>query len=167
MDFLPKAKCTPELPPLIRGLEGGGREAELGGTAGSRTPHIGESPPGPRVEGATPSWWTSTPVHMPRAPSVSPSPVSLSWMPHNHRNLSPNLVSCSSPRPALSLCPPGPWPPPCPPGSLTGHVEVDEPLILAHLVEDHTLVHGRHIGILDHQLAHRLGRAQAEDLFPA
>lgn len=25
---------------------------------------------------------------------------------------------------------------------LTGHIEVDETLILAHFVEDHTLVHG-------------------------
>lgn len=51
--------------------------------------------------------------------------------------------------------------------SLTGHIEVDEPLILAHLVGDHTLVHGGHVGILDHQLAHSLGEHRQKDPFPA
>lgn len=55
------------------------------------------------------------------------------------------------------------------PKSLTGHVEVDETLILAHFVEDHALVHGGHIGLLDHQLAHRLDRihVRCKDPFPA
>lgn len=61
-----------------------------------------------------------------------------------------HFVSELVPRPAQGLL-----------GSLTGHIEVDEPLVPAHFVGDHTFVHGRHISILDHQLAHRLGRKQA------
>lgn len=83
-------------------------------------------------------------------------------MPHGHRNsVGPNPGSSAFLPGLLSSAHLVPDLHPGLPKSLTGHIKVDEPLILAHFVEDHALVHGGDIGILDHQLAHRLGRAQA------
>lgn len=53
-----------------------------------------DATPGLRAEGATPSWWSSTPVHMPWPPNLSLSPrprgpVYFSWVSHSHRNLAP------------------------------------------------------------------------------
>lgn len=79
--------------------------------------------------------------------------IYLSWVPHSHQNYNEsNLALDLAPRPDQGEAV---W-------SLTGHIEVDESLVLAHLVEDHTLVHGGHVGILYHQLAHSLGKAQAQ-----
>lgn len=153
--------------------EGGGREVEEGAAVGNkRAPQGGTSWSRGR-------WCHLIPVRMPiTSKSVPPAKTqrpSGPWVsllaPQGHKKLNgaptqayyllPGLVSsCAHLVPDLH---------PGLPKSLTGHVEVDEPLILTHFVEDHALVHGGHIGLLDHQLAHRLDRIHVrhKDPFPA
>lgn len=152
MDLLPTAKCTLEPatswdPGFGEGVGGTSRVGAEGALypSGPTPQSVCRGPPNlflsPRPRG---------PVG-PRSlgcPTVTRNSMAPTWVHHPFPSLfSSCALLASDLHPGL-------------PKSLTGHIEVDEPLILAHFVEDHTFVHGRHVGILDNQLAHRLGRAQ-------